>query len=523
MTADLIRQLRAARAVATPIIAVETAEPAAATRAICGAVNGSAPCKLTWNIVDGLVSVGGEDSAAALLAAAGEAGLAGSAADVGAATGEPVTAFGVCALLPHGSLVIVHNAHRLWEQSPGSVWANMQAVWNLRDRYKETGSTLVLLAPSHRLPSELAQDVTLLREPLPGDDALAVIVREVYSAAEQEAPAETVVRAAKIALRGLNPFAAEQATAEAMTVDGLNLKELWARKRGVIEQTKGATFQTEGLTYESLGGLVAIKDYFTALFSGPCAPEVVVMFDEFEKQMAGSDAQGDNGVGRDMLQVILREMSDMDCAGALHVGHPGTGKSAFTEALAIEHGVPIIKADLNAVKGSLMGESEAGVREFFKMVRGVVGGRPGKALFIGCVNKLTDQIPPELRRRFTRRGIWMFDLPDAQERANIWQIALNRYNLADTPNALLPPSDGWTGADIHNCCEIAHALSITPGDAAQYLVPVSISDPDSIAALRNAANGRWLSSSHSGPYRLPSPVAAAPVRSGRKMDLAAEK
>src|SRR5438105_1061100 len=55
------------------------------------------------------------------------------------------------------------NPQRMWEQVDV-----LQAIWNLRDRFKSSGAMLVLLTtPGAILPSEIRNDVMVLDEPLP--------------------------------------------------------------------------------------------------------------------------------------------------------------------------------------------------------------------------------------------------------------------------------------------------------------------------------------------------------------------
>jgi hypothetical protein len=61
--------------------------------------------------------------------------------------------------------------------------------------------------------------------------------------------------------------------------------------------------------------------------------------------------------------------------------------------------------------------------------------------------------------------------------------------------------DGWTGAEIKNCCNIAWRLNCSLTEAANYVVPVSKSAADEIEKLRQGAEGKFISASTSGFYR----------------------
>jgi len=116
-------------------------------------------------------------------------------------------------------------------------------------------------------------------------------------------------------------------------------------------------------------------------------------------------------------------------------------------------------------------------------------------LVVHNCNNLTI-LPPELRRRFCF-GTFFFDLPDAEERKVIWDIYKPKYGV----KSAVPNDEGWTGAEIKQCCVLADALGITLKDAANYIVPVARVAREQIERLRKMADGTFISASYSGPYR----------------------
>ena len=66
---------------------------------------------------------------------------------------------------------------------------------------------------------------------------------------------------------------------------------------------------------------------------------------------------------------------------------------------------------------------------------------------------------------------------------------------------MIPGDDGWTGAEIRQCCDIASRLGCDLQEAAMYVVPVSVSARDIISTLRTQALGRYISASYPGLYR----------------------
>lgn len=523
---NVIQQFQAARRVGVPILSVDTPDPEATIRALTtaackGAEAASQPPVLEWDCVRGLSG----------RTETGRAQVGALVGEVDVTIMNPVGALQKAGDLPERSVLFVHlSGHFIREP------AVIQAAWNLRDRFKGNLRTLVLLSRQIGLPAELQDDVISLDEPLPDAEQLRTIVSKMHAAADLAALCtEHVLDKSVEALRGLSAFAAEQVTAMSLTREGLRLGELWERKRRQIEQTPALKVFRDGGTFDEIGGCEVVKTFLSRLLkkaeSGerraadtakPCA---IVFIDEIEKMLGG--AKGDlSGITQDQLGILLSYMQDQAAAGMIFVGPPGAAKSAIAKAAGNEGGIPTIQLDLGAAKGSLVGQSEGQIRNALKVVTAVSNGR---SLWIATCNAIAD-LPPELRRRFTL-GTFFFDLPDAEERQSIWEIHIAKYFGAgsrgegqwsrgkkkslDPQPLALPPDDGWTGAEIRNCCEIAWRLGCTLQEAAEFIVPVSRSAADQIQRLRDQAEGRFLSASRPGVFRK-----TQQIESHRKLELA---
>jgi hypothetical protein len=66
----------------------------------------------------------------------------------------------------------------------------------------------------------------------------------------------------------------------------------------------------------------------------------------------------------------------------------------------------------------------------------------------------------------------------------------------------LPDDDGWTGAEIKECCRKAYRLKLSLRESAEYIVPVSRSAAEQIRALRQQASGKFISASYAGVYQF---------------------
>lgn len=490
---DEFREIfKATRRAGTPLLLVRTADPASATAHLSAVVNPQGSKKaaialVSWDIMSGVAGLN-------------EAGLEA----VGKAFGEragaigPADALAAGPKLPTDAVLCVHNAQRFWE-SPDV----LQAIWNLRDVFKSKGQMLVLLAtPGATLPVELQPHVVVLDEPLPSAADLSKLARETFDAAGVKRPDEDLIGKAVDALIGLAAFPAEQALSMSLSKAGVDLQRLWERKRQAVEQTPGLSIWQGGEAFDEIGGCGQIKAFLSAVLKGREAPRVVVFIDEIEKAFAGAGTDT-SGVKTEMTGTILSWMQDRGADGSLFLGPPGAAKSACAKAAGATAGIPTIAFDLAAMQNSLVGASGERLRAALQVVDAIAEGR---SLWIATCNSVTS-LPPELRRRFTL-GTFFFDLPSAEERRAIWRIYRDRWNVAGDE----PDDEGWTGAEIRECCRKAWRLNLTLEESARYIVPVSRSAADQIEALRRQASGRYLSASYPGVYTAAGRTDARPGR-----------
>lgn len=521
---EIGQHVRNARRCSTPLVAINTPDPAATIKAVCAATALNPPAtvppngppntpaettsdadpiaKVAWDFVQGMVGLN-------------DAGRAWVTADGGGTENSPFAALLVARKLPEGALLFIHLTP-YWIAEP----AYIQAAWNLRDAFKANQRMLVFLAKQLTLPAELSDDVTVFDEPLPTEAELGEIVARQHKNAGL-AIDETTRGKAVEALRGLSAFSAEQVTAMSLRKSGLDLDRCWERKRQQIEQTPGLKVFRGGESFDQIGGCGVVKEFLTRVLHGQARPNAVVFVDEIEKMLGG---RGDlTGVSQDQLGGLLSYMQDNAAAGMIFIGPPGAAKSAVAKAAGNEAGIPTVQLDLGSCKGSLVGQSEQQLRTALKVITAVSNGR---SLWIATCNAIAE-LPPELRRRFTL-GTFFFDLPTAEERNAIWAIYAKKYQIemfrpdpSRTDSIAVvnpPPSDeGWTGAEIKQCCDIAWRLGCTLTEAAAFVVPVSRSAADKLDALRLQADGRFLSASVPGVYQRKCVTTATPA--GRAIQL----
>jgi hypothetical protein len=483
---ELIRQIKAARRVSAPLFAVTTPDQQAVERLICEHLNNETVPKVSWDLVRGLRPR--NPRGMEVLQALGEDRVQQTAQD-------PVRFLILCHELPESTIVFFHSANRFLEDA-----SVMQALLNLRDEFKGDRRSMLLLGPSMRLPAELIGSVVEVDDPLPDDSRLCEIVRAQVDAVDSdqlefEATPELIAHTAQM-LKGTMAFGAEQSAAMSLRKGGFDTDLLNVAAKRLIEQTVGLTFERGGETFEDVGGLEFAKEFGHRLAAGPERPTVVVRLEELEKALSGATGGDLSGTSADALQVLLSEMEDNGWSGILAYGAPGAGKSLYSKSLANTIGAKALRFDPNATKGSLVGQSEANIRAAMKTLRTIGGSR---VFFIASVNRL-ESLPPELQRRF-RCGVWFFDLPTAQERERIWEIARAKYGI--DPDQTAPDSEDLTGADIRNICETAHRLGCTLTAALEYVVPLKVQSPDAIREARGKAKDRFIDASRGGVYKPP--------------------
>jgi len=223
--------------------------------------------------------------------------------------------------------------------------------------------------------------------------------------------------------------------------------------------------------------------------------------------------------------------------GVLLLGVQGGGKSLAAKAIAGYWGFPLLRLDFGTLYNKFFGETERNLRNSLKQAelmapcvlwmdeieKGLATGNSDNAtsqrvlgtlltwmaenqssVFIVATSNDISALPPELVRKGRLDEIFFVDLPDDAIRREIFRIHLRKRDLDPKSfdlASLSEATEGFTGAEIEEAIVSSRYLASSRGDvvgnedvlaAVNRTYPISVLRAESIAQLRNWANGRTV-------------------------------
>jgi AAA+ superfamily predicted ATPase len=412
-------------------------------------------------------------------------------------------------------ILVLKNFHRFLP-NPEVV----QALANRVVQGKGIGQYIVIVSPTIALQPEVEKLFTVVHHELPDETQLRTICNDLFTGDTTfEKPSEEQVTTVVEASRGLTRQESENAYALSLVRHNkLEPDTIWGIKAQTLEKSGTMTLYRGDANFQNLGGLENLKQF--------C--------------IRAMRKQGEKHV-------------DQRPKGVLLLSPPGCGKSQFAKALGNEVGRPTVMLDFGSLMGKFVGESEGNMRRALKQVdamapcvlfvdeieKGLAGVSNGGAndsgvsarlfgtlltwlndhtsdvFFIGTCNDAS-QLPAPFARAERFDGVFFVDLPADEQRKQIWDIYLNQFGIDKAQTK--PDDTNWTGAEIKSCCRLAALLDVPLVEAAQNVVPVSVTSAEQIESLRKWAEGRCLSADSSGLYsRVGRGRPMAPVAKPRKI------
>lgn len=399
------------------------------------------------------------------------------------------------------ALFILHDFHECWDNPNVK-----RKLRGLARKLRYTRKSILITAPAAVLPLELLNECVVLDYPLPDIRELESVLEKLkltpgISDTLSPKGKEKLIQAAL----GLTASQAQRVFARAIVRDGKLSDEdidfVLQEKKMIIRDIGALEFTDVSETPEAVGGLDALKHWLN-----------------LREKAFGSEA---------------REYGLPSPKGIALIGIPGTGKSLTAKMISRLWHLPLIRLDVGALFGSLVGESEERVRRALSVVEiiapcilwidevekalshgGLDSGTSTRVfgniltwmqektapVFVVATANDISALPPELLRRGRFDEIFFLDLPTEQERREIFDVhILKRGRLPEMfdLDKLAQASLGYVGSEIEQAVIDAMYLGFNDGKrefttedillALRHQVPLSISQREQIEKLRS-----WL-------------------------------
>lgn len=326
---------------------------------------------------------------------------------------------------------------------------------------KEREVTYVFISENFEVPADLKHEMVILDKDLPSKTELQTLIEFTIQANDDcEEVSEEDIKKATNALAGLTLTEAENALAMSFyKTHGLDFDIIYDIKKQIICQDNLIEVYNSNETMNNVGGMQAFKDY---------AKER--SFSTFSEE--------------------AREYGLPYPKGVLLTGIPGCGKSLAAKALANMWKVPLLKLDLGKLFASLVGETEANTRralqtaesmapcvvwldEIDKALAGTASSgktdsgvtarmfgsiltwmqeKESAVYVIATANNIN--LPPEFLRKGRFDEIFYVDLPNSEERKEIFKIQIKKHKRKPEDfdiEKLSEKSEEYNGAEIEEC------------------------------------------------------------------------
>ncbi len=378
-------------------------------------------------------------------------------------TRNPITALEVISQSNEAAIFVLKDFHALLDPQSGPEHAVI--VRKLRDvinQLKESRKTLIILSPLIKYPIELEKDITVLDYSLPDMDELAQSLERVVRSAREisgmrldltKSQREAILNAS----RGLTCTEAENVFAKSLVMHHqLDVDVVISEKEQLIRRSPALEYFQSVEDFSNVGGMKLLKEWLR------------------KRSRAFSEK--------------ARQFGLPEPKGLLLLGVQGAGKSLLAKAVASQWHLPLLRLDLGRVFSELVGSSEHNIRGALRMAESVapcvlwideiekgLGGvasshqsdagttarifasiltwmqeKTSPVFVIATANDIS-KLPPEMLRKGRFDEIFFVDLPQVQERREIFAIHLaqrGRDPLAFDLNHLAIASEGFSGAEI---------------------------------------------------------------------------
>jgi SpoVK/Ycf46/Vps4 family AAA+-type ATPase len=428
------------------------------------------------------------------------------------ATKEPLAALDQVIEQVEPALFVFKDLHPFLNKNNFAIVRKLKEIaLHLKNSYK----TILLVSPVLEIPTELEKEITVLNHPLPTRDDLNALLDKIAADVNHlkvkiDLDDEGRDRLLQAAL-GLTLGEAENVFAKIIVksgrLSGDDISEVFTEKQQIIRKSGVLEYYAASEDFSNVGGLAVLKEWLN-------------------KRAVAFTADA-------------RAFGLPAPKGILMLGVQGCGKSLCAKAVSTQWQLPLLRFDMGRMFGSLVGSSEENVRRAIAVADSVApailwvdeidkafagsqgsgavdGGTTARVfgtfltwlsektapVFVVATANDISQLPPELLRKGRLDEIFFVDLPDKEERAEIFGIHLakrGREAAAFDLEALADASRDFSGAEIEEAINSAlydafydkrdvtmeHVLN-----ALAQTVPLAKTMDEQINRLRRWAEGR---------------------------------
>lgn len=378
--------------------------------------------------------------------------------------------------------------------------------------FKGTEKIIILMSPLQQVPIELEKEIVVLDFPLPNLEELNQVLSEQLQKNKTRRTSTEVREKLLRAALGLTKDEAQKVYRKAFVKAGRLTEEeveiILSEKKQLIRRNGILEYIEEDETLDSIGGLEELKHWLR------------------QRSNAFTERAREYGLPQPKGMLIL--------------GVPGCGKSLIAKTTSRLWSLPLLRLDMGRVyDGSMVGRSEANLRNALKTAESIspailfideldkaFAGSTGSAdsdggtssrifgsfltwmqektspVFVMATANRVERLPGEFLRKGRFDEIFFVDLPNNEERQDIFRIhlgkrrsELNRFDLGQ----LSKVSDGFSGAEIEQAIvaamyeAFAQEREFTQLDiiaAIKSTLPLSRTMTEQVTALRDWARQR---------------------------------
>ena len=416
-------------------------------------------------------------------------------------TDDPRAALDYLAAYRNSAIFHLKDFHEPLRESP-EIRRRLRDVY---EAFRDQPRYAVITSPVRFIPEELERSLVFLELRPPDLVELAAFVREETQRAYRggDSVPEDVLHQVSRALLGLtldeSRFALRRAMVRSPRLGPESLPALLEEKRLLINRSGFIEYISDGTSLGQVGGLQGLKKWL------------------LER--------------RKLFQMRDTLSSEIVPKGLLMMGIPGCGKSLCVKAIASSFELPLYRVDMIEIFSGRHGKPEGAFVQACKMMEDMApavlwfdeiemgitstesSGEQGRifaffltwmqekarGLFVAATANRIDLLPAEMIRKGRFDEVFFVDIPNDDERIEIFKIHLTRrgvdqarFNLAQLTQFTI----GWTGAEIEQC--VVSALTqakladreITEQDLisiAVKIVPLSRTMKEQIGHIRSWA------------------------------------